>query len=73
MVVTFKHLEAFVWVADLTSFVRASERLNTTQPNISSRIATLEGLIGTPLFDRNGAKVHLTSKGQQLMSHAQEV
>jgi len=73
MVVTFKHLEAFVWVADLTSFVRASERLNTTQPNISSRIATLEGLIGTPLFDRNGAKVHLTSKGQQLMSHARAV
>jgi DNA-binding transcriptional LysR family regulator len=73
MALTFKHLEAFVWVADLASFVRAGERLNTTQPNISSRIAALEALTGAPLFDRNGAKVHLTPKGQQLMSHARDV
>ncbi|MDT2078431.1 MAG: LysR family transcriptional regulator, partial [Planktomarina sp.] len=73
MVVTIKHLEAFIWVADLASFVRAGDRLNTTQPNISSRISTLEGLIGAPLFDRTGAKVHLTPKGQQLMRPARAV
>jgi DNA-binding transcriptional LysR family regulator len=73
MVITVKHLEAFIWVADLASFVRAGDRLNTTQPNISNRISTLEGLIGAPLFDRTGAKVHLTPKGQQLMSPARAV
>jgi DNA-binding transcriptional LysR family regulator len=73
MVITFKHLEAFIWVADLASFVSAGERLNTTQPNISNRISTLEGLIGAPLFDRTGAKVHLTPKGQQLLSSARAV
>ena len=73
MAITFKYLEAFIWVADLASFVSAGERLNTTQPNISNRISTLEGLIGAPLFDRTGAKVHLTPKGQQLLSSARAV
>jgi len=73
MAITFKYLEAFIWVADLASFVNAGERLNTTQPNISNRISTLEGLIGAPLFDRTGAKVHLTPKGQQLLSSARAV
>ncbi|MHC4782921.1 MAG: helix-turn-helix domain-containing protein [Planctomycetota bacterium] len=39
-----KHLEAFVWVADLGSFRKAADRLNTTQPNISSRIAAKSGI-----------------------------
>jgi len=38
-VFTLKQLEALVWVADLGSFRKAAQHLNTTQPNISSRIA----------------------------------
>ena len=47
-----KHLEAFVWVADLGSFRKAADRLNTTQPNISSRIAALETAL-----DENGQRI----------------
>ncbi len=36
-----KHLEAFAWVADVGSFRKATEKLNTTQPNISVRISRL--------------------------------
>ncbi len=68
-----KQLEAFVWVADLQSFRRAAERLNTTQPNISARIAGLEQALGTTLMTRDAGSVRLTGKGQDLLTHARRV
>ena len=68
-----KQLEAFVWVADLQSFRRAAERLNTTQPNISARIAGLELALGTTLMTRDAGSVRLTGKGQELLTHARRV
>ncbi|KJZ19576.1 LysR family transcriptional regulator [Loktanella sp. S4079] len=68
-----KQLEAFVWVADLHSFRRAAERLNTTQPNISARIAGLEALLNTQLMTRDAGSVQLTQKGQLLLAHARKV
>ncbi len=73
MSISLKQLEAFVWVADLGSFRRAAERLNTTQPNISTRIATLEQAMGVTLLERDAGSVRLTSKGQQLLDHARGV
>jgi DNA-binding transcriptional LysR family regulator len=70
---SLKQLEAFVWVADLGSFRKAADRLNTTQPNISSRIATLETLLNQSLMDRDAGSVRLTSKGRQLLDHARKV
>ena len=61
-----KQIEAFVWVADLQSFRRAAERLNTTQPNISARISSLEEALGTALMTRDAGSVRLTGKGQTL-------
>ena len=49
-----KQLEAFLWVARLGSFSKTAERLFTTQPAISSRIANLEDELRTVLFDREG-------------------
>jgi DNA-binding transcriptional LysR family regulator len=68
-----KQLEAFVWVADLQSFRRAAERLNTTQPNISARIAKLEETLGAALMTRDAGAVRLTAKGQELLAHARRV
>ena len=73
MDITLKQLEALIWVADLGSFRRAAERLNTTQPNISTRIATLEGLLGVTLMDRDAGSVRLTAKGAELLTHARTV
>lgn len=73
MKLSLKQLEAFVWVADLGSFRKAADRLNTTQPNISSRIATLETLLNQSLMDRDAGSVRLTSKGRQLLDHARKV
>lgn len=70
---TLKQLETFVWVADLGSFRRAAERLNTTQPNVSSRIATLETTLDVALLERDAGSVRLTAKGRELLEHARRV
>ncbi|MEM7563786.1 MAG: LysR family transcriptional regulator [Pseudomonadota bacterium] len=68
-----KQLEAFIWVADLGSFRRAADRLNTTQPNISSRISSLENALGMSLMQRDAGSVLLTSKGNELLEYARQV
>lgn len=73
MRLNLKQLEAFVWVADLQSFRRAADRLNTTQPNISARIAALEAALGVDLMTRDAGSVRLTGKGQALLVHARRV
>lgn len=62
-----------MWVADLGSFRKAAERLNTTQPNISSRIAGLEAILKVSLMDRDAGSVRLTTMGQELLGHARAV
>lgn len=70
---TLKQIEAFVWVADLGSFRKAAERLNTTQPNISSRISSLESALSVTLMQRDAGSVRLTLKGEELLEHARTV
>jgi len=68
-----KQLEAFVWVSDLGSFRRAADRLNTTQPNISARIAALENVLDVKLMERDAGSVRLTSKGRELLIQSRAV
>ena len=60
-------------IANTGSFSLASEELFLTQPAISKRIASLESELNTPLFDRIGRKVRLTSAGETLFKHAQVI
>lgn len=69
----FQGLEAFIAVAELGSFSQAGERLYLTQPAISKRIANLEQLVGTPLFDRVGRDVYLTEAGALLQTRASKL
>lgn len=71
--INFKHIEAFVAVADLGTFRRAADRLNTTQPNISNRIAQLESQLGVTLMERDAGSVRLTPRGQSLLGPARAV
>jgi DNA-binding transcriptional LysR family regulator len=70
---TLKQLESFVWVAKLGSFRATAERLHTTQPNISVRIAQLEAAIGSRLLHRGSGSVTLTGSGQALLGYAERV
>src|SRR3546814_2621746 len=71
--IDFKQIDAFVWVAELGSFRAAAEKLNTTQPAISQRIAALESIMTVRLFERGARGIKLTEKGQELLSHAQRM
>lgn len=73
MNINFKQLETFVLVADLGSFRQAAHRLGTTQPNISSRIASLETALGKVLMERDAGSVRLTSQGHELLGYARNV
>ena len=69
----FRSLEAFYWVAQLTSFRRAAERLNLTQSAVSQRVAALEGRLGTQLLDRGARAAVLTPKGRQVLEYAERL
>eukprot|EP01035_Chromulina_nebulosa_P046462 gene46462-62940_t len=51
--VDFKAIETFLWVVKLGSFRGAAQKLNTTQPAISQRIAQLERDLGVRLLQRD--------------------
>lgn len=73
MKLNLKQLETFVLVADLGSFRSAAERLSTTQPNVSSRIAALETSLNTVLMERDAGSVRLTTNGHELLGYARSV
>lgn len=68
-----RFLEAFVWVARLSSFKAAADKLSTTQAGISSRIATLEDQLGVRLFERDRRSVTLTFQGSELLPMAENM
>ena len=68
-----KQLEALVWVADLGSFRKAAQHLNTTQPNISARIAGLEQVLGVVLMQRDAGSVRMTEQGRAVLQEARRV
>ncbi|MDH5599812.1 MAG: LysR family transcriptional regulator [Gammaproteobacteria bacterium] len=67
------NLQAFVAVAETSSFSMASEQLYLTQPAISKRISALESELDIHLFDRIGRKVTLTEAGNALLSRARTI
>ena len=71
--IDLRNLETFFWVSSLGSFRAASEKLNTTQPAVSQRIASLEDYLGVKLFERDSRGVKLTAKGHEMLSHAERM
>lgn len=65
-------LETFFWVSQLSSFRRASERLNISQPTVSARIQGLEAELGVPLLNRD-RNLTLTEQGAELLDYARNV
>ncbi len=70
-IMDFRSLELFHWVAKLSSFSKAAERMNTTQPAVSQRIAALEAELGLRVFDRSARSITLTQKGRTLADYAE--
>ncbi len=69
----FKQLEAFIWVAELQSFTKASRQLYMSQPAVSFQIKALEENLQVSLFQRGDKKVVLTEAGHLLYPEAKQL
>ena len=66
---TLRQIEYFIATAETGSITLASERVNISQPSISTAIAHLEEELGTQLFVRRHAQgLSLTSAGRLLLA-----
>ena len=67
------HIRHFLAVVDAGSFTRAALRIRVTQPALSTGIAELEKLVGTPLFIRNRRQIRLTEAGGRFLPIARDL
>lgn len=69
---TLDQLAAFVAVARAQGVRRAAETMHLSQPAITARIQALEAALATRLFQRQGAGMTLTRRGEVLLRYAEE-
>lgn len=65
-------VRAFVLVADLQSFTRAAEALDSTQATISVKLRRLEEKLGSRLIERTPRRVRLSAKGTAFLPAARD-
>lgn len=63
---TTPQLAVFDAIARLGSFTRAAEELHLAQPTVSTQVKKLTEVVGLPLFEQIGKRVHLTDAGRRL-------
>ncbi len=70
---TIKQLEFFVCLAESTSFRRAADRLNISQPTLTAQIYNLEKALNLTLVERSRSGATLTPAGRELLLNARQV
>ncbi len=68
-----RQLRAFQELGRRGSFTVAAQSLNLTQSAVSHSIKSLETTLGVSLFERRGKQVKLTSHGEILMPHVDQI
>src|SRR5580658_9121066 len=63
-------VHAFMLVADLKSFTRAAEAMDSTQSTISLKIKRLEDGLGRRLLERTPRVVRLSAEGDAFLGRA---
>ena len=63
-------LRIFRTVVDEGGVVRAANKLNRVQSNVTTRIRQLEEHLGTRLFRREGRSIRLSAEGHTLLAYA---
>ena len=70
MRLTLRQLEIFVAVAEHGTTTAAGGTIGLSQSAVSGALAELEGLLGSPLFDRIGRRLVLDDTGRALLPQA---
>ena len=63
----------FLRLAELNSFSAVANELNTSQSNVSKKIAALETSVGIPLLHRSSRQLKLTPAGEQYQEHCRKM
>ena len=66
-------VKAFVFIADLQSFTRAAEALDTTQSALSLKLRRLEDQLGRRLLERTPRQVRLSAEGGVFLDAARSL
>lgn len=66
-------LNVFIHVAATQSCSEAAKRLHLSQPAVSKQIQALEGELNVKLFERVGARLHITNAGTTLLPWARKM
>src|SRR6478752_3955579 len=66
-------VQAFILVADLNSFTRAAEAMDTTQSAVSLKIKRLEDGLGRRLLERTPRMVRLSAEGSAFLGAARNL
>lgn len=66
-------LAIFRAVVEEGGIIRASEKLNRVQSNVTTRIKQLEARLGLALFKKQGRNLVLSKEGELLLSYAQRL
>jgi len=68
--IDLESLKIFRTVVDEGGVIRAANKLNRVQSNVTTRIRQLEEKLGTRLFRREGRSIRLSAEGQTLLVYA---
>lgn len=71
--IDLRSLQTFHAVALLGGFHKAAEKLHTSQPAVSARIAQLEQQLKGRLFERDKRGCYLTTQGRELLNYAERM
>ena len=66
-------LRTFVTGFELGSFARAADRLGRSQSAVSTQLRKLEDQVGSPLVQKSGRGLALTTAGESLLSYAKRL
>ncbi|AJG24363.1 Transcriptional regulator, LysR family [Cupriavidus basilensis] len=66
-------MKAFIRIAELGSFTRAAEAMQTTQAAISLKLKRLEDRLDSRLIERTPRYVELSARGATFLEHAREL
>lgn len=65
-----RHLQYIAEIVRCSSFTKAAENLNVTQPTISKMIQNLENELNADIFVRNGRQIQLTDVGEAILKYS---
>lgn len=68
-----RRLEVFIKVVELSSFTKAAQALNLSQPTVSEHIRCLEEALNEQLVDRAGREVRPTPAGKVFSQYAERI